>query len=886
MVASGHFTIYYGQLATLPAAATLSGQRLSEQRLLTSQSRSTRLGFVLFRDAASCRRTRELQHLRSVTMSKPASSPVAAAIVCVCCLGAASAVAETGLKAVPGLPGAFEPQGGPGPESIRGKPLAAAQVESLAGKPDGYDILGDGASLFGMESAHRAGRREPLRPLAADLSDWNKAPQCPPDRVLVDPRTGRVRFFSGHDPAKFQSEVVASFRGTHGDWAFARWRGNTLFLSHWESSYHVWAYDAGNPSAPVKIGELPVANFAHGFVVLDSGWGLMGTTGKGVMLLDLRDPRKMEVVKSLVPEYDWVDVIAPGYVAVWQAKKGPRDDPRGPRVFDASKLPDKVTEVTETVQPDVRRYLADRIDPAGPDGPAWFRLADTNLALVDLGGGPAAWKITRTVPLPELSPAEQKVGGWLKIRLETLTPGKRFVLLYPAPGGKNRLQVLDVSGGKVVLSAPVEAAPTASHLSLFAGKYAYVSVLPTNRGGGQVDTWDGTHLDIYDLSDPANPKQVGTWDPGFPTRDMQLIPHPGRQSVVLVKEEGFGFGMHFADLSDPLRPRVLVSAPLGFEGNRVAAWGDKAMYTSSTLGQWFDFSDPLAPKRLGNWFNHRWFFVRTVYGSRAVVTTHDQTEIIDLGDPGNPREVWDKAPVDTAWGTRLYGSRGGPKSGRGPVSLTIADMAGPAQPRMLSQTVYPMAELDTGQVNGLFADGSLLYGVTEGDKGKAVFLIWDVADPKKPVLLAQLHHPELCAVRGEWFWTAQGHVIAAAHGIAVITSYGSGPPEVIDARDPRKPKFLGRLPYQGSGNEMSDCWPDGRWFYIKSYNDPVQLWDFSRPEQPRRIWQESGVGPYGYYAWQAGVPVGPVLLVPQLSVLKVLTVPRPAQVPAGKLTWR
>ncbi len=109
---------------------------------------------------------------------------------------------------------------------------------------------------------------------------------------------------------------------------------------------------------------------------------------------------------------------------------------------------------------------------------------------------------------------------------------------------------------------------------------------------------------------------------------------------------------------------------------------------------------------------------------------------------------------------------------------------------------------------------------------------------------------------------------------------------MIDARDPRHPKFLARLPYKGSSNEMTDCCADGSWFYIKSYPDRVQLWDFTRPEQPSKIWEESGEGPYGYYAWQAGVPVGPVLLVPQLSVLKVITVPRPSQVAAGKLIWR
>jgi hypothetical protein len=401
-----------------------------------------------------------------------------------------------------------------------------------------------------------------------------------------------------------------------------------------------------------------------------------------------------------------------------------------------------------------------------------------------------------------------------------------------------------------------------------------------------IGTWEGTHLDIYDLSDPANSKLAGTWDPGFPTRDMQLIPHPGKQHVVLVKEDGTGMGIHFADLSDPLQPKLLASVPLNGEGNRIAAWGGKSLYTSSTLGQWFDLSNPLAPKRLSNWFNHRWFWVRAVYGNRAVVSTDGGTAIVDFSNPGKPRQSLDKAPADAVWGSRLYGAQGGPRSSRGPICLTIAEMAGPTGLKVLSQTVYPIAELDIPQVHGLCADGPLLYAITEGEKGKAVFLIWDVADPKKPLFFAQLRDPQLQSQRGEWFWTAQGHVIAAAHGIAVITSYGSGPPQVIDARDPRHPKFLARLPYKGSSNEMTDCCADGSWFYIKSYPDRVQLWDFTRPEQPSKIWEESGEGPYGYYAWQAGVPVGPVLLVPQLSVLKVITVPRPSQVAAGKLTWR
>jgi hypothetical protein len=124
-------------------------------------------------------------------------------------------VPDLSFEAVRGVQGAFQVNGTV-PLTAGGKPLKAEDLAARAGKPDGFDIRVNGRSLFGMDYAHVVGRREPLRPLAADLSDWARAPRCPPDRVLIDPRTGRLRFFTGHDPSKFKSRVTALRREMSG----------------------------------------------------------------------------------------------------------------------------------------------------------------------------------------------------------------------------------------------------------------------------------------------------------------------------------------------------------------------------------------------------------------------------------------------------------------------------------------------------------------------------------------------------------------------------------------------------------------------------------------------------------------------------------------------
>jgi hypothetical protein len=100
----------------------------------------------------------------------------------------------------------------------------------------------------------------------------------------------------------------------------------------------------------------------------------------------------------------------------------------------------------------------------------------------------------------------------------------------------------------------------------------------------------------------------------------------------------------------------------------------------------------------------------------------------------------------------------------------------------------------------------------------------------------------------------------------------------------RAPKFLTHLATEAK--QATDCFPDGPYFHIKYWEGAGELWDLSVPEKPRWVWKEVVQRGVSTKSWVAGVPAGGVLLARRPSYLKVVTVRRPSQVPAGKVTWR
>jgi hypothetical protein len=524
----------------------------------------------------------------------------------------------------------------------------------------------------------------------------------------------------------------------------------------------------------------------------------------------------------------------------------------------------------------VRPYLAGRVGALLADDTAWFQKGEESLALIDLKGEPSKWHLKRTVKLPQ-----RQIGA-----IRAVVPGM-FVLLTGVSDGVTTkvlqhthmndpdLRILDARNGDEKWSPAVKVDRKTRFLNVI-GNYAYLPTVPADCGNECiVSPIDGHNFRIYDLSDPDKIRQVGEWAPAQPNRALLLYPHPERPGRSAVVEARMGFGIHFADFADPVRPKNLASIPTNGagSGDRVMTWGDRAFFTACMTGAWYDISEPRSPRRLGEWFNHRWFRAMHVYGDTAIVQGYrPPAEVIDFRAPKNPKTVGTLPLFHAAWGSRVYGFRDG--------RLITTDLTDPAHPKVVGESSVRAP----ATIGGAWADGSLLYAVHGNEKG-GTLIIWDVSDPTNAKELGRLTDSQIRISRTEAsHWTAHGRVMCASRGIVVITSLNNGVrPQVIDARTPSAPRFLTHLATESE--EATDCFPDGPYFHIKYWTGLGEVWDLTAPGSPRRVWKEVAGSGIPTKSWVAGVPCGDVLLAPRAPYLKVVTVPRPSQVPTGAVTW-
>jgi hypothetical protein len=161
------------------------------------------------------------------------------------------------------------------------------------------------------------------------------------------------------------------------------------------------------------------------------------------------------------------------------------------------------------------------------------------------------------------------------------------------------------------------------HDVVVSGDYAYIA-----------DSYNG--LRIVDISDPANPRELGHFDPPGSTAGNGLDYAPPYAYLA------DGLGLLVLDVTDPTAP-----AEVGFYDSigfavKVGISGDYAYVAGREGGlNIADISDPANPIHIANYFEAGSVHVRdvSVAGSYVYVAMDGNgLRVVDVSDPANPTE--------------------------------------------------------------------------------------------------------------------------------------------------------------------------------------------------------------------------------------------------------
>jgi parallel beta-helix repeat protein len=234
------------------------------------------------------------------------------------------------------------------------------------------------------------------------------------------------------------------------------------------------------------------------------------------------------------------------------------------------------------------------------------------------------------------------------------------------------------------------------------GNYAYVGI--------------GLRLTVLDISDPANPRELGATAP-FPYF-VQGIAVRGTRAYVAAG----GAGLRIVDISDPARPSELGAWDSPGYAEGVAVAGTMAYLADGPYGLCVvDVSDPAIPKRLSSAFELNYAFDVVIAGSYAYVAGAGAGLLVaDVSDADLPHEV---ATLDTpgyAYDVAVVGTMAYVADGW--AGLQVVDVSNPAKPSTRGSCAVP------GWVLAVAVSGATVYAADGADGIRAI----DVSDPTDP----------------------------------------------------------------------------------------------------------------------------------------------------------
>ena len=504
------------------------------------------------------------------------------------------------------------------------------------------------------------------------------------------------------------------------------------------------------------------------------------------------------------------------------------------------------------------------------DGPCWTETVKGNYAYIGNGGyfsildisNPTSIELVSRITLP---PNVVKSIGFSGSYRAYVGPAPSTVADIAISGGyayvangSNGLRIIDVSdptNPKVVgdFYRKVDGAPAGNYVGVsVSGDYAYLT-------DSDYGLFSDAGLLVIDVSDPTNPKEVGSYSSSdFNTIDAVSV--SGGYAYVAGDNYGTG-GLRIIDVSDPESPQEVGSFDIGdYVGvSDVSVSGGYAYLTDTTdtldteTGGLLviDVSDPKNPKQVSSFPTAGYANGVSVSGGFAYVAVNGLgLRVIDVSDPKSPHVTStfitthdvNSVSVDGGYAYLADGSDG----------LQAVDVSDPKNPQKV----------------GFYGTGDEAYSVSVSGEyayvadGKAGLRVIDVSDPKSPQQVG-------------FFDTKGSAVSVAVNGeyayLTVATDLHdteAGGLRVIDVSDPTNPKEVGSYSSYDSGDYAASVSLSEGYAYLAN-GDSLLVIDVSDPKNPKQVSSfptagyANGVSVSGGYAYLAAGKSG--LLVIDVS---------------------
>jgi parallel beta-helix repeat protein len=324
----------------------------------------------------------------------------------------------------------------------------------------------------------------------------------------------------------------------------------------------------------------------------------------------------------------------------------------------------------------------------------------------------------------------------------------------------------------------------------------------------------GHRLHIYDISDPAAPREVGSTEPlGDVVSDLALA---GSRAYVTAGKDG----LHILDVGDPRSIREIGrwDSPGSAEG--IAVEGTIAYLADGPFGlQIVDVSDPRSPRFLSSAFDTFFAFDVLVNGRTVYVAAAGAgVLVVDVSDTTAPRRM---LTVDTPGYARGLAMNG--------TTLYVADQWGGVR---LMNIANPAQPRETGAVpvqSWAFAaavSGSRLY-VAAGSAGLQVY---DLADPEHPRMISAYDVP----------WNLSWK-IAVADDRAFLGVRTQGV-TILDVSAPSSLRRIGAISPLSNALAIA---ASGTLAFVGTQSQGMRIVDIADPQKPR----ERGRGMSDLLTW-------------------------------------